>query len=192
MCTKENTMQPLIIIEGLDRCGKSTTVDHIRKKIITSPKTVTIHSSAPPKAGYTDRWSYDHYKNLISHSTSMMCASTTVIHDRSYIGEYVYGPIYRKSNPYWIFENSKYGNSLESNLLHDNTYLILLTDTIENRLIRDDGLSLSSDRQKMLKEEELFLEAFNKSSIKNKIHIHNQPLSEMIKMVDIFMRGINV
>ena len=185
-------MSAIIIVEGLDRCGKSTIIEHIRKNVIKKSQIVTMHSSSPPK-GVTDpmSWAYSHYVNLLTHSQVMAKGGTVVLHDRSYIGEYVYGPMYRKTDSSWIFNDTERA-SLESLFDLDKMYLILCTDTIENRLLRDDGLSQTIDEEKMSCEYKNFIEAFAFSGIKNKMHLHSRSIEEMKSMTNEFLENINV
>ena len=56
-------MNKIYIIEGQDRCGKSTAVDILRKTI-TNPKILVIHSAKPPRDVDAEQWTLDYYQSL--------------------------------------------------------------------------------------------------------------------------------
>ena len=176
----------IIIVEGLDRCGKSTIVEHIRKKIVQTPKVLTIHSSSPPKGIENQLEWAQRYYNFLLWNSSLLSPNGVIIHDRSYLGEYVYGSLYRGLNCEWVF------TELEPRILLQDVKLILCTDTIDNRLSREDGLSQAKNVSFMEKEYDLFVEAFNTSALTDKIHLHNLPLEVMIQKATDFLGVINV
>lgn len=154
----------IVIIEGLDNTGKSTLIKQIRNEILTDPQTTSIHCSSTPK-GVNQDWPLTHYTRLLWQVQNMHFNCWNVILDRSHLGEHVYGPIYRGVT------NTDYVFDLERRYLYDDeVYLILLTDDIQNLVERDDGQSLSVSITDLNKVSERFLDAFKRSTIRNKLH----------------------
>lgn len=94
----------------------------------------------------------------------------------------MYSPLYRNySGDYVLDIENKYNT--------DNFYLIVLTDTAENLISRDDGLSHSIDLDKKNEELKLFREAFKKSNIQNKYmmniegHNENEVLNKVLDYI---------
>lgn len=173
----------IYVIEGQDRCGKSSFIDFLRNRI-TNPKLLVMHSSKPPKGIEDVRlWATRHYFSLGSTISKLWADGYDIILDRSWIGEYVYAPLYRGMNPEdeWMFD-------LEANvILHnrdlDGWYktkqfpsydtpsvcLAIFSDIPSNLAIRNDGNNISSKLEDLQLERDRFLSAFNKTNIKNKI-----------------------
>jgi hypothetical protein len=86
--------------------------------------------------------------------------------DRAHIGEFVYGHIYRGNSETedFMFHPEKYIDI-------SDTYLVMLTDSPENVLSREDGESLSTSISDIQKEKERFIQGFKRSTILNKLHI---------------------
>lgn len=161
----------ITIIEGLDRCGKSTLVSNLRKHYFKNPKLIVHHSSTPPK-GVDDlnEWEAIHYREL-SDSFHYLSAKQgyDIICDRFHLGSIVYGMKYRGLNPYTIY-------NLESRHIskgHEaNVALILLTDYTKNIISRDDGESLETSFEEFEYTRSEFIKVFGYSTIKHKLHIN--------------------
>lgn len=163
------TLTPqLIIVDGLDRCGKSTFIEYIREKYSdTCP--LVIRSTKPPEdlkdpKQYQLNFYKDQIKSIIE---TIKDYEVPIILDRSYLGEFVYGTIYRNCS-YSEVELQE----LEKPLQEIKTTLFVFTDIVQNRLDRDDGKSLSVNPENLEKEYELFQEWYSKSSIKNKTFVN--------------------
>lgn len=158
----------IIIIEGLERCNKTSTVNFIRSKI-QNPLLIVHHSAKPPK-GLTRQqmqtWAAIHYTELFKTFDTLSSRGYDIIMDRAHIGEYVYGHMYR-------------GNSTEDDYMFfpetlidlSSVYLILLTDSPKNVLSREDGQSLSTTEEKIDTERKRFIEGTAKSKVLNKLHV---------------------
>lgn len=181
-------MSKIVLICGPDRCGKTSIIDSLRKNVLVSPKRITIHSSTPPvfdEGSYDDQyWAELHYSNWVNVVINLHKADIHVILDRGHLGEHVYGTLYRNINTDFIF--SDIDIAFKDN---PNVYLVLLTDSIENRVSRDDNLSMTKNSQKMQQEHDLFVDAFNKSCIMNKMHLHKMDIVKMKNSVNSFIRG---
>jgi thymidylate kinase len=179
----------LLIIEGMDRCGKSTLVEHLRKRYFTSPNILVHHSSSPPKVENPNLWELNHYRSLFR--TSQMLVDDyfyDVIFDRFHLGAAVYGEKYRGANPADVYE-------LDNRYLRDysNAALILLTDNPESIMSRDDGDSLESSIHDYGQTQSAFIEAFAVSSCVNKLHINitdNDGFVNTIPTVEKFLDGV--
>lgn len=155
----------IVIIEGLDRCGKSTLVNQLRKDYFKNPNIIIHHSSSPPKIYDPNVWEITHYSNLFKLFTSLY--DYDIILDRFHLGAIVYGKKYRNADPKNIYDiDNEY-------LQHNkNIVLILLTDNIENIISRDDGLSLEQNKEDFEETKNAFAEAFNNSKCINKLSIN--------------------
>jgi len=158
----------LLIIEGMDRCGKSTLVESLRKNYFVSPNTFVHHSSSPPKVEDKNLWELTHYTNMFTMSKFMVTNSNfDVIFDRFHLGSAVYGKKYRGMDPTWIYRMDK---------IHLKDYndaaIILLTDYAEAISERDDGDSLETSIDDYRETEQNFLNAYNNSSCVNRLHIN--------------------
>ena len=157
-----------IIIEGMDRLGKSTIVRELSKDF---SKVFINHFGVPKGDDNEEKLHYqilsftrefDYVKRLRSlwHGDNGIA-----LWDRSHLGEAVYGPLYRNSSPEFI-------HGLEKLYEDENTFLFLLEAPIEFIANKDDGDSLSKNKKELLeKERDLFRDAFHKSKIKNKAMI---------------------
>jgi thymidylate kinase len=179
----------LVIVEGLDRCGKSTLVEHLRKRYFTSPNILIHHSSSPPKVDDVNEWELKHYASLFQ--TSQLLVDDffyNVIFDRFHLGAAVYGEKYRNANPVDVYE-------LDRDYLfgYENAALILLTDNPEAIMARDDGDSLESSIHDYGQTQSAFIEAFTVSSCMHKLHINitdNGGFENTIPTVEQFLDGV--
>ena len=156
----------LLIVEGLDRCGKDTLINEFLEKY---PNSKMVHWGYPQ--GNTNQEKTDYQKmsfeffmkefKFLDNKNEL----DLLIWNRAHIGECVYGPLYRESEPEWIYELEK------DYLLKDNVYLVYLYGDTEFLLKNDDGESFTTDVNKKNHEAELFKAAVNKSLIKTKIKI---------------------
>lgn len=179
----------LLIIEGMDRCGKSYLVEHLRKRYFTSPNILVHHSSSPPKVENQNAWELNHYESLFMASKMLVDDSFyEVIFDRFHLGAAVYGEKYRGANPADIYE-------LDFKYLHNypEAALILLTDDPEAIAARDDGDSLEKSLQEYNETMSAFIEAYIVSSCMNKLHINvsvNGGFVNTIPTVTKFLDGV--
>lgn len=151
-------MNKIYIIEGQDRCGKSTAVDILRKTI-TNPKILVIHSAKPPRDVDVKQWTLDYYWNLRITITQLYLRGYDIILDRSWLGETVYGPLYRNVTiPL---------KELELPATFPQALLVLVDDA-SSIASRSDGLSMSDNIDMLENERSLFKHAFNSSCVANK------------------------
>lgn len=146
----------LLIVEGMDRCGKSTLIEKLRKNYFTDRKIIVNHCSSPPK-GLEDpcAWELDHYEYLFSTFTSL---DGVVISDRFHLGAIVYGAKYRGMDPQKVLE-------VESKFVDRDIVMVTLVDYGENIAARDDGESQEANASEF----ELTRKAFNNAFISSRI-----------------------
>ena len=167
----------IIIIEGPDNTGKNTLIhniletNNIVKYIHCSTPTSTIDPFAEQKQNFIrlSNIAITEYRN---------CNCDIIVFNRFYQGEYVYGQIYRNTNP----DKIKYFiNQLEhiwkANVSEEDLYYVQLLSSSTDLLVgNDDGKSLSkANKEKIYTENKLFEEVFDLSMIKkkHKIYINN-------------------
>ena len=179
----------ILIIEGMDRCGKSTLVEQLRKNYFTSPNILVHHSSSPPKVTDPNEWEIIHYRKLLDTSYALNYTHDfNVIFDRFHLGAIVYGKKYRNADPEDIY-------SIEQMYIHpnDEIALILLTDYGSRIVERDDDDSIESTEEEFDQTGEAFEEAFERSIIPNKLHINiteNGGFRNTYKTVTDFLDGV--
>jgi thymidylate kinase len=173
-----------IIFEGLDNTGKSTQVDEIRKHYKERGFIVT-------KASHIKDFTPDEYKDNATKEYSQMFKifnqDFDIICDRLQLGEYVYGNIYRKYDGSYVFDlERKYSLSNIEDL-----FLFVFIGSPEVIIERDDGLSFSTDIEKKRAEIKRFKEAFEKSTIKNKllINIDGKSIEEITSELVTFINN---
>ena len=158
----------IVLIEGLDRCGKDTQISNL-KSHFKNIQFHEMHYSAIK--GLTPEECISYSKKLYNEMFEL-CAygletNKSFIFNRAHLGEMVYGKIYRNYEGDYIYDIEKdFKNIL------DKIYLILLVDEANNCIERDDGLSFSIDKVKKEYEKDRFELAYEKSNIKNKILIN--------------------
>lgn len=155
----------LIIVEGTDNIGKDTVINQLCNLF----ETVTlIHCSSPTTKVFK---SLEQDNKFICYANNIIDGlydnTDVIIMNRSHIGEYVYGQLYRKRHRDDI---NKMLNIVDDILLSREDlkikYIQLLSSSIELRKKYDDNKSLSNmDDELMKKENELFLEAYKDSSL---------------------------
>lgn len=180
----------ILIIEGMDRCGKSTLVEQLRKQYFTDPRILVHHSSSPPKVDNPNEWEIQHYRKLLDTSYYLNYAEDfNVIYDRFHLGAIVYGKKYRNIDPEDIY-------AIENIYIHpkDEIALVLLTDWTHAIMDRDDGISLETSSSEFDETRLAFEEAFSRSIIPNKLHINiseNGGFKNTYSTVTNFLNGVH-
>lgn len=171
----------VVIIEGVDRVGKSTQVKKIEeyyrnKGLVTH----VIHYSNPtgiPKEA-VEEFSHRQYNEIFRFINWGLTETNSVyIFDRCHLSEMVYAPMYRKyDGEYAVKADVAFSGLLPIKLM-------LFTDNVENILKREDGASFSSVVEEKQKEIDTFDKAFEMSSIlsKKRIDIRNKSEDEVFE-----------
>jgi thymidylate kinase len=175
----------LLIIEGMDRCGKDTIIGSLLKDY---PHFVCSHFGYP--VGETNEekrkyqvltfWKEFSLQQAFRKSNGLF-SDGLYVWNRSHIGECVYGPMYRESDPNWIFE-------LEENFFDnsDDVYLLYLYADVEFLLKNDDGNSFTTGIEKKRNEAALFEKAVDQSIIKNKLKLKVNHGDSYIDQTEIY------
>src|SRR5271167_1703820 len=169
-------------IEGLDRLGKSTLIQGIQDKFgyyqvvhFAKPQKLKIFEEAAKKTAYegdgpiTDvppEFRAAYYYQAAGFRNSMILAKSgaRIIFDRWHIGEAVYSPMYRSYSGNYVFDQER-NSGIDT---HPSLRLILLTENTNTSMhFVDDGKSLGPARNRR-QEQNLFLDAFERSNIKDK------------------------
>lgn len=161
-----------ILIEGTDNVGKSSQVQELIKNFPDKIFHKLHYSSLPWGDDLEEHKSYS--KTLYTDMFRMMSVLkynsplTSLIYDRSHLGESIYSPLYRGYSGDYVFDIEKDW----VNILKNDLFLITLINDPATILKRDDGLSFYNDVKEVNREIDLFTEAHNKSNIKNKLLVN--------------------
>lgn len=163
----------IIIIEGPDCTGKNTLISHITELY---ESTTIIHCQKPRTSDPEEQNRL--FRRQVYDIITNKYQTTALIFNRSFIGEYVYGTMYRNRE---TIETLNFINFLEDTLNmfiapEDLIYIQLLSSSPKLLVKNDDNKSLSQgDIDKIQNEIDLFYEVFNESHIKNKklIYVNN-------------------
>ena len=180
----------LIIIEGTDNTGKDTLIS----KILERYSITTIIHCGKPKSKTNPSSEQDNLFEKYANSivNKYFDNSDVIIMNRSHIGEYVYGTLYRGRSLEEVEKMISYINDiLNSNKYLDVYYIQLICTSAELLNKNDDGKSLSNGRaDRILKESELFLDIFNKVNLNKKL-IYVNDNDQFRLREDIFNEAIN-
>jgi len=190
------------IIEGGDRLGKSTLIKHIAE-LYDYDNVSVRHFGKPPKklaedeeflsyqikCFYKEGYLLEYIKNLENDIYGYY--ENIVIWNRSHLGEYVYGQMFRNNVPRNILNSLK---TFEEKfiLYNEDTYLILLTADPDFFLKKEDGNSFSKNLIQKTTELKLFKEVFEHSEISNKLIIKVDENGEFISEEEIFNKVIEL
>jgi hypothetical protein len=184
-----------LIIEGCDRTGKDSLIKNLMKYC---QNMVITHFSTPE--GNTDEEkrkfqeiSFERefqkatflIKNFDSPRKTKM---NLLVWNRAHLGEFVYGNLYRKTQPEeWVMNlEEKYNYDSK-----DEVYLLFLTASPSFLASKDDGNSFSSSATDREKENQLFKQAFHESKIKNKLEINVENQSQYISQNEILQKVLH-
>jgi thymidylate kinase len=186
----------VFLIDGIDRLGKSSLIKRIQDELgyhlvihYDKPKLLDIHlqqAKAVKEAGpCEDGYNQNHVELSDENLAKMIyqedanramfkmiaCANIPVIFDRTHLGEMVYAPLYRKYSGEYVYDYERW--MLERKYDADKDVKLILLTTSNFDIVEDDGLGF--DFSKKEDEQKMFIEAFNRSAIKNKVivDVHN-------------------
>ena len=152
-----------LLIEGCDNVGKGTQIEYIKKyeeEKYNCPVHY-MHYSNIKGAKDVRAVSEELYRQMFK-IVGADYGNCLIICDRSHLGEAVYSPIYRGYNGDYIFDLEKEAD------LKTKVGLLVFTETAENLIKRDDGLSFSIDVDKKNDEIARFKAAYDKSILTKK------------------------
>lgn len=189
----------VVIFEGPDNLGKSTIIREIEKTYKDQYEIHKYHCTGPICTPGEDPFDAQCRQFLKLTSDLLKLnkknPNTMAIIDRSWIGEYVYGQIYRNGTPEKIIRmiNGCNKQLADAGIM---SVFIQLTASAEFVISHDDNLSFTSgyDTEKRLatvnKEITLFSEAFEKmktfGSVKATVKVQNADTNNYRLITDIF------
>jgi thymidylate kinase len=162
------------MIEGLDRLGKDTLIGGIQHRrgyhqVLHFSKPVQLECYTPAEDGdpiESKREALFRYQEASFRTMFSLMRDAVYSHiicNRAHLGECVYAPLYRGYDGEYVFELER---SFMKNV--QNARLILLTEDFEiAKHFVDDGLSLGTVQNRE-REQQLFLDAFEASTIRDK------------------------
>lgn len=192
------TAPRVFLIDGIDRLGKSSLIkriqDHLGYHLVIhydKPQVLPSYMGAAQdiKEAPVDELDPLFAKNLelsdenmarllyqFEANTGMFDlmknSRTPIIFDRTHLGELVYAPLYRKYSGDYVYDMEKELIQARPFSTDSDIRMILLISSNTDMLV-DDGLSF--DPAKKNDEQNLFIDAFNKSNLVNKVivDVHN-------------------
>ena len=196
----------VVLFDGLDNTGKTTQIQKLvsyfaNKDMISTVCKYSKFDKLDKKKEekFSKRFYKDYFEKIVNWPDKVIpdpayiaednihyIHDNNLILDRGHISEAVYASMYRPYSGDYVWDLEK---CLENKY---NIYLIVLIDSVEKAIEREDGLSLSNgDADKINIEISKFAEAYKKSCIQNKIIIDINGLSieevfaQIIKFLDI-------
>lgn len=151
-----------IIIEGLDRVGKSLLITNIIKSIGYHH---VVHYGKPIQSSIYNNSLEEYQKQSFIKGFELLINNTDIIFDRFILGECVYAHRYRDYDGDYVFEYEENFNIQNYN----DVFLILLTCS-DTSIMVDDGES--HDFSMKNAEQEDFISAYNKSIIMHKMMLN--------------------
>ena len=157
----------LIIIEGTDNTGKDTLISKILEKY---PTATVIHCGKPVTKKYSSKEQDELFRIYAENIVEGKYDNThIIIMNRSHIGEYVYGVLYRHRDK---DEVEKMINNINDILYYRDDinikYIQLLSSSKELLKNNEDGKSLSNGNiEKINIEADKFKEIFDNINIKD-------------------------
>lgn len=183
----------VVIIEGPNRCGKSTQIQNIKDLFESKGKDVQVihyeHLHLDPTKLYTPEQQKElsqvRYDDML-HLADLFAndKKTLLIFDRAHLGEMVYGPKYRHYDGEYVCELEKKYEKLMA-----AATVFVFVDKPENLLSREDGLSPTTTLEDKAYETSSFVSAFVKSNIYHRylINIEGQDAEAVKKQVYEFL-----
>jgi thymidylate kinase len=173
----------VLIIEGIDNVGKNSVITSICEHYEYDNVTIR-HCGKPPKdveipfSFQTHAFSNEFkiMDKLLDSEKNENYYENRIIYNRFYLGEYVYGQMYRNVTPEKILS---FIDFFEQRMLQFfDPYLITLYSTPEFAVKVEDGCSISEKIEDKTKEIELFKTIHNHSAINNKLLLKIDNLGE--------------
>lgn len=164
-------MNTLVIIEGTDNSGKDTLIKNL-KNHYANDLIHEIHFSRPrsrdnKNAAFEQNETFIAYANMMNEVDDRF-----IVFNRAWYGEYIYGTLYRGRSKEDVEEIVKKCEEIICNE-NNNVVFVQLYGDSEFLEKNDDGQSLSEGKRDLIEEEKnLFMEIFDKSTIKKKIKIN--------------------
>jgi len=164
----------LIIVEGMDNTGKDTLISGIKENVKGYNTIIEEHFTGPSSKDSNVAF-IEQINQFIKYVNRIIYNNDLTIWNRSHIGEYVYGQIYRNIDKKIIIKLINLIDELLLSLDIDIIYVQLICTSNELMIKNEDGKSLSKsikDKEKYINainnERNLFMDAYNVVSDKFK------------------------
>ena len=163
----------VIIIEGTDNAGKDTVINQLLDRY----KDAKVYHCEKPKSKDAKEAAKEQYNSFLSLAKeNSISKDTTIIHNRSWYGEYVYGVKYRNNDENKVKKSILEFENILLNNIDDVCLIMLLSDNSDFLVKNDDGLSISKAKKELIEDEtKRFEDIFKFSTIPNKriIYVNN-------------------
>lgn len=193
----------IVLFDGLDNTGKTTQILKLVSYLANEQDAITTvckyskfdKLDKKKEEEFSKKFYKDYFDKIVSWPDKIvsdpkdkahLIHDNNLILDRGHISEAVYASMYRTYSGDYVFDLEK---CLKDK---DNTYLIVLVDSIDKVIEREDGLSLSNaNKDKIAEEISKFTDAYNKSCIPHKILINingfgiDEVFAQIIKFLNI-------
>lgn len=177
----------LFIIEGPDRVGKDTLISNLSH----GRAYLNLHFTAPPKEvkntlDYQFNVAFLHQLEYVKNIKDNI---DLIFWNRSHLGEYVYGQLYRNEDKdnivKYIYQFEK---ELFKEIPNSNITIINLSAPAEYLISNEDGNSFSADLDMKNRELELFNDVCELSLIRKKINLNIFSEGKLMKPIEIAKR----
>ena len=160
----------LIILEGTDNVGKDTVINQLLDRY----KDAKVYHCEKPKSKDAKEAAKEQYESFLSLAKETSESNdTTIIHNRSWYGEYVYGVNYRNNDENEVKKSILEFEKIILNNIDDVCLIMLLSDNSDFLVKNDDGLSISKAKKELIEDEtKRFEEIFQFSTIPNKCIVY--------------------
>jgi len=158
----------VIIVEGMDNVGKDTQIkaicNHFPEDNFHTLHYHAIKSRSNSGARYAAEQTYSEMFRIIDTMYDL-----NFILNRSHLGEYVYGPMYRNyKDPEYVFQMER--TPLIQGVMNDAALLILTHNHPETLAEREDGDSLSQGQIELIEQErDRFYDVYLESAARHKL-----------------------
>lgn len=164
----------VLLMEGLDNCGKSTQIQKLQTLLSKKDKPAHVLKYSDIKNipnNIAENVNTKYYDEMFYLFSFFIDKDIDLICDRAHLGEMVYSPIYRNYDGSFIYDIEKYWKHYYKKFSAWNKiYLITIIDDAENVIKREDNKSLSGKNIELKNEEiERFKLAHELSLINNKL-----------------------
>jgi thymidylate kinase len=165
-----------------DNVGKGTQIQLLKRYLEENDQLLHVLHYSNIKGKDVYQRSQVYYQQMFMLCEYALSSNISLILDRAHLGETVYSPLYRNYNGDYVFE-------LERDLIkHQGGYhLVVFIADPETLVHREDGFSFSKDLEAKRDEIDRFVNAYNKSTIKNKhlIDITNKDVPTVWKELQV-------
>lgn len=153
----------LIIVEGLDNCGKDTLINNLSKNFLT---VTNIHYTKPENK-YIQNTIFRGYAYAIVNN---LYNTDAIFLNRSHYGEYVYGCLYRHIRNEDALSIIREIDNIYLKYNINAYYIQLMSSSLDLLLKNDDNQSLSNNKlENIQREANRFMKVFDYSILYKKL-----------------------